>query len=180
MLRAELGIGELEVRGAIARKAAERVAAAAAVVAPEEIGNPGGDRRSEVFQSRGKLPLDPVPVPQPVPQAERAERAGIGERTQRKLDKLARERPDLHVQVAAGVKSAQAAAIEAGFEVRKVGVPVDPGKAVAEDDRGASFGPLFHKALTGPNSAAKGLARSSRASLVRSVNRRFGRGGFRR
>lgn len=46
---------------------------------------------------------------------EKAEAAGIGERTQRKLDALARQAPELLEQVKEGRLSAHAAAIEAGI-----------------------------------------------------------------
>jgi hypothetical protein len=39
-------------------------------------------------------------------QAERAQANGVGKRTQEKLDRLARERPDLHERVKAGELSA--------------------------------------------------------------------------
>jgi DNA modification methylase len=45
----------------------------------------------------------------------RAAAAGISERTQRTLDRLAREHPDLFAQVQAGTLSAHGAAVEAGF-----------------------------------------------------------------
>jgi hypothetical protein len=51
-------------------------------------------------------------------QPARAKAAGVSVRTQRKLDRLARERPDLLAEVRAGRLSAHRAAIEAGV-VRK-------------------------------------------------------------
>jgi hypothetical protein len=48
-------------------------------------------------------------------QTERASRAGISVRTQRKLDRLARVRPDLLTEVRAGRMSAHRAALEAGI-----------------------------------------------------------------
>lgn len=48
-------------------------------------------------------------------QEERAQQAGISRRTQIKLDRLARERPDLLEEVKAGRLSAHGAAIEAGI-----------------------------------------------------------------
>jgi hypothetical protein len=48
-------------------------------------------------------------------QRARAEAAGISERTQRKLDRLARVRPDLLEKVRAGRMSAHRAALEAGI-----------------------------------------------------------------
>jgi hypothetical protein len=52
-------------------------------------------------------------------QPARAEAAGISERTQRKLDRLARERPDLLAEVKAGRLSAHAAAVEAEIVKRR-------------------------------------------------------------
>jgi hypothetical protein len=65
----------------------------------------GGDKKSE--QSKSKFDFDL--------QKERAERNGVSRYTQIKLDRLARERPDLHERVKAGELSAHRAAIEAGF-----------------------------------------------------------------
>jgi hypothetical protein len=48
-------------------------------------------------------------------QTERASRAGISVRTQRKLDRLAKVRPDLLAEVRAGRLSAHRAALEAGI-----------------------------------------------------------------
>jgi hypothetical protein len=48
-------------------------------------------------------------------QSERAARSGVGTRTQRKLDHLARLRPDLLAEVRAGRKSVHRAATEAGI-----------------------------------------------------------------
>jgi hypothetical protein len=61
------------------------------------------------------------------PQTERAEQNGISRRTQIKLDRLARERPDLHERVKAGELSAHRAAIEAGFikDNPRVAIPMD-------------------------------------------------------
>jgi hypothetical protein len=67
----------------------------------------GGDRKSPEARSTGNLPVDPQPI--------RAAEAGVGERTQRKLDALARSRPDLLAEVRAGRRSAHAASLEAGI-----------------------------------------------------------------
>jgi hypothetical protein len=52
-------------------------------------------------------------------QAKRAATAGISRDTQRKLDRLARERPDLLAEVKAGRLSAHAAAVEAEIVKRR-------------------------------------------------------------
>lgn len=48
-------------------------------------------------------------------QSQRAKANGVSKRTQEKLDRLAREFPELHEQVKAGIKSCHAACKEAGF-----------------------------------------------------------------
>ena len=65
----------------------------------------GGDRKSEEYKSTGNLPVDN--------QSARAESNGISDRTQRKLDRLAKDRPDLLQRVKDKELSIQAAAIEA-------------------------------------------------------------------
>ena len=47
------------------------------------------------------------------------------------LLRLGEQRPDLHAEVLAGVKSAHAACVEAGFRRRTITVPVDVERAVA-------------------------------------------------
>jgi hypothetical protein len=74
-------------------------------------------------KSSGKLPLDF--------QSRRASKAGIGERTQRILDSLARSRPDLLAEVQAGRMSAHAAAVEAGIVKPTTTVRIDNLDAVA-------------------------------------------------
>lgn len=86
------------------RTAAARVQAAAGRTTGGGFAH-GGDRRS-AERSSGKLPLDRI---------ERAASSGVGERTQRKLDALARRAPDLLEKVKAGELSAHAAAKEAGI-----------------------------------------------------------------
>jgi hypothetical protein len=77
----------------------------------------GGDRKSE--QSKEKFSFDL--------QKDRAEQNGISRPTQRKLDRLARDHPDLHERVKAGELSAHRAAIEAGFikDNPRVSIPMD-------------------------------------------------------
>lgn len=68
----------------------------------------GGDRKSEEYKSSGNFPIDNT-------QSSRADSNGISDRTQRKLDRLAKDRPDLLDRVKAKELSVQAAAIEAGI-----------------------------------------------------------------
>jgi hypothetical protein len=51
----------------------------------------------------------------PVYQEQRAARNGVGVRTQRQLDRLARDFPDLHGKVCSGDMSCHQAAVKAGF-----------------------------------------------------------------
>jgi hypothetical protein len=51
----------------------------------------GGDQKSEQRKSIGKFPIDP--------QAQRAATSGISDRTQRKLDRLARDYPEHFTRV---------------------------------------------------------------------------------
>jgi hypothetical protein len=83
---------------------------AAAEVTTGKVQRRGGDRRSEKARSTGNVPIDP--------QANRAKAAGISVRTQRKLDRLAKVRPDLLAEVRTGRLSAHAAALKAGI-IRK-------------------------------------------------------------
>lgn len=54
-----------------------------------------------------------------------------GNTVERALLRLGEERPDLHAEVLAGVKSAHAACVEAGFRRRTITVPVDVERAAA-------------------------------------------------
>jgi hypothetical protein len=81
--------------------AALRIEAAAGATTGEVL--PSG----KVNQWSGTLPSQT--------QRARAEAAGISVRTQRKLDRLARDRPDLLAEVRAGRLSAHRAALEAGI-----------------------------------------------------------------
>ena len=58
-------------------------------------------------------------------QADRAAKVGISERSQRKLDALAKKRPDLLEAVRAGIMSAHCAAVEAGIVKAVWSAPVD-------------------------------------------------------
>jgi len=58
-----------------------------------------------------------------LPRAERAAEQGISPKQQEKLDKLARQAPQLLAEVKAGRMSVNAAFIEAGFAERTVSVP---------------------------------------------------------
>jgi hypothetical protein len=62
----------------------------------------------------------------PISQRERAKGNGIGVVTQKKLDRIARDHPELHEKVKAGELSVNGAAIEAGFITRTVPMPLDP------------------------------------------------------
>jgi hypothetical protein len=75
-----------------------RAATARQRVQQAETGEPqrGGDRKSE--QSKENFSFDL--------QKDRAEQNGISRPTQRKLDRLAKEHPDLHERVKAGELSA--------------------------------------------------------------------------
>lgn len=55
----------------------------------------------------------------------------MGNTVERALLRLGAQRPDLHAEVLAGVKSAHAACVEAGFRRRTITVPVDVERAAA-------------------------------------------------
>jgi hypothetical protein len=59
-------------------------------------------------------------------QTERASENGIARTTQKKLDRIARDRPDLREQIIAGKLSIDGAFIEAGWKRRTFAVPEDP------------------------------------------------------
>lgn len=82
--------------------------------AGEVLANPnvkrGGDRgvnQHGQWEANGKFPI--------ATQVDRAESNGVSDRTQRKLDRLAKERPDLLARVKAGEMKVNRAAIEAGI-----------------------------------------------------------------
>lgn len=75
----------------------------------------GGDQKSEKRKSIGNLPIDT--------QTARATQNGISPRTQRKLDRLARDYPPLLEKVQRGELSVHRAAQEAGFV--KMATPLD-------------------------------------------------------
>ena len=70
-------------------------------------GNPTGRNQYHSKQQTGNFPISS--------QSARAESNGVSDRTQRKLDRLAKDRPDLLQRVKAKELSVQAAAIEAGI-----------------------------------------------------------------
>jgi hypothetical protein len=84
----------------------------------------GGDYTSEEGKQRalGNLPNA---------QTTRAERNGISRKTQQKLDRLARDHPDLHEQVQEGELSVNRAAILAGFTQPTMTVPKEDIPALA-------------------------------------------------
>jgi hypothetical protein len=99
-------------RPAIAGKASERAAKAAEVTTPDITPNGQGER-----VDIGNLPK--------LSQGDRAQQNGIGERTQRKLDCLARDFPEIHKRVVSGELSTHAAYILAGKESPRANIPAD-------------------------------------------------------
>jgi hypothetical protein len=67
----------------------------------------GGDQKSEERKSTGNFPVDRV-------QSVRARSVGVSDRTQRKLDKIARTHPELLDQIKDGKLSVHRACIQAG------------------------------------------------------------------
>jgi hypothetical protein len=94
----------------------ERVRLAAEATTGETLPR-GGDKKSEEWKSIGKLPIDRQPA--------RAASNGISERSQRKLDRLARDFPEQHERVKAGEVSVNRACIEVGIARRMLSIPVD-------------------------------------------------------
>lgn len=92
--------GAMPLKARIAR-ARQRVMAAASDEGTGEVLQRGGDRKSDNHKSIGNLPIDSQVI--------KARQNGIGERTQRKLDHVARFRPDLLECVKAGELSADKA-----------------------------------------------------------------------
>ena len=86
-------------------------------------GNPTGANQHTKDEESGKLPDSYVTQPQ------RATNNGIGERTQRKLDRIARDHPQLHDRVKSGELSINAAAVSAGIVKPTVSIPLDPARA---------------------------------------------------
>lgn len=101
MLEAEMGITPEQLHERMT--ASERIVFASKATTGEVLprGNPA------LFANRQFADLETQP--------ERAAAAGVSERTQRKLDRLARERPELLERVQAGLLSVHRAAVEAGF-----------------------------------------------------------------
>lgn len=102
LLKAEIGIDSEEDGSRAVRL---RMAKAAANTTGQNLGH-GGDRKSNA-----KVAFDT--------QVERAKQNGISHYTQRKLDRLARERPDIHKLVSSGELSVAAAERAAGFAKKK-------------------------------------------------------------
>ena len=104
------------------RKAAarERSRQAAEATTGETLsqGNPTGSNQDGPKQEMGNLPVSSQP--------DRAAKSGIGERTRRELDRLARDFPERHGRVKAGSLSVNGAWIAAGLGRRMVRVPDDP------------------------------------------------------
>lgn len=64
-------------------------------------------------------------------QSKRGAKAGVSDRTQRKLDRLKREFPELHAEIVAGRMSVHRAAVEAGIDHPTVSVRTDDPAAAA-------------------------------------------------
>ncbi len=118
LVRAELGVSVDELdRRVVAAAASERMRNAAEVT-------------TGAVLPRNR-PLWEVDNLSTSPQKERAAISGVGVVTQKKLDRLARDRPDLLARVRSGELSANAASIEAGFVKRQVSVCPDNPDAVS-------------------------------------------------
>jgi len=86
----------------------EREGAARLEAKETKRGNPTGNNQHQRKEEIGNFPVS-------TSQVVRAESNGISDRTQRKLDRLAKERPDLLERVKAGELKINRAAIEAGI-----------------------------------------------------------------
>ena len=64
--------------------------------------------------------------PREVPRSLRASGNGISTKSQQKLDRLTRDRPDLRQRIIDGELTIDGAFIQAGFAVRKISVPIEP------------------------------------------------------
>ncbi len=91
----------------------------------------GGDRKSEDYKSNANFAIDNN-------QSVRAESNDVSHYTQRKLDRLAKERPDLLTLVNAREMSVNAAAIKAGFvkQTSELTVAKRAWTRMNEDERG--------------------------------------------
>jgi hypothetical protein len=84
-------------------------------------GNRTGNNQYRRTEETGNFPVSS--------QQSRASESGISDRTQRKLDQLALDRPDLHEQVKSGARSVDAAYREAKGKPRRVSIDVEPAAA---------------------------------------------------
>jgi hypothetical protein len=108
-------------------------------------GNPTGNNQHDARdEETGNLPVSSESQPA------RAARNGIGERTQRKLDRLARDHPELHERVKAGDLTPHRASVLAGIVHPTLTIPADPhraGRALARRFSRAQFSELVSAAL---------------------------------
>jgi hypothetical protein len=114
LLKAELGLSKDEAK----RK---KVVQQAAINTTGEVlprGNPTGTNQHGTKKEIGNFPVSTQPV--------RASQNGVTNRTQRKLDRLARDFPSLHEEVKSGQSSVHGAYIQAGLAKRTVPLPVEP------------------------------------------------------
>jgi hypothetical protein len=120
----------------------------------------GRDRRSQAAQeSIGKLPNGSQP--------ERARDNNMRVRTQRYLDRLARDRPDLLGEVQAGRLKPYAAARQAG--IVRVPTPLDIARGQARGSSG-----MNHRGSSGMNHHMSASSRSSSRSPSAGEGRRAG------
>lgn len=154
LIEAELGISFAEVQGRIAAAARERIRQATEAATGKVL-------------PKGKVNQYAPSVPQITePQRVRAARAGVGTRTQEKIDRLARDFPVLHEQVKAGALSVNAAAIEAGFVLPTWTAPTDPvalaravKRRLAGDDLAAFLADAVHRQRDRRNLSRREIAR---------------------
>lgn len=99
-----------------------RIAKAAADTTGE-VQQRGGDRKSEAAKSKSTVDFDS--------KADRAAVNGVSRFTQHRIDRIARERPDLKAEIVAGRLSVKKAAQIAGFEPVRMAVPVEPAQLAA-------------------------------------------------
>jgi hypothetical protein len=119
MLKAEIGV--MEAEGTRVIDARERSRLAAVNTTGKEklpVGNPTGANQHQAKEEFGKFPNSS--------QSERGRKNGITDRTQGKIDRLARDFPEYHAKVRAGELSVHGACIAAGIAQRTVPLPLDP------------------------------------------------------
>lgn len=114
-LKGEGHAGDISEQKAL--NASGRVAAATVTDEPLFPGNPTGANQYQRREEFGNLPNSSQGTR--VSQDTRAASNGISTRTQAKLDRLARERPDLLDKVRSGDLSAHGACVEAGWVPRR-------------------------------------------------------------